>query len=94
MELSPTHKRHFALKRRVVAIMALERRLAAWLQGWTLLVIAAFAAKGVFVEVPWVAVAIMGGVETGIVCAVILVGMWKWRTEYARRETELKLLGN
>lgn len=77
--------------------MASTRRLedvvAKWLQGWTVLVVAAFVSKAFIEEIPWFAVAAVAGGHTALYLLLLLTNARRWRLEFKRQELERRHLG-
>jgi len=83
-------QQHDRLVARRQALYKLETRLAAWMQGWIILVALMFIIK-VFVDgLPWWVVAVVASGQSVLFALTTLEYHVRWRTELARKKIEEK----
>lgn len=94
METSPLKRRYFRLQAAVQRAAEWERRTGAWVQGWSLITAASFAAKLFVVpELQWRVVACIAGAQSGLVLLLWVMNAWRWKLQIAKRHAEMKILG-
>ena len=81
-------QKHDRVLRRCNKLLRLERRIAAWMQGWGGIVGAIFVAKLAIDAIPWWAVAAVAGLHTALFWPLNAVNVYKYRTFIKRAEAE------
>lgn len=72
------HRRFFVARRRLHWLARIEKRLAAWVAGWTLVVVAAWCLRGYEPEmVTWKMVAGTGAVQVVLIWVLAICNAWR-----------------
>lgn len=81
-------QKHDRLLRRCNKLVRIERRVAAWIQGWAAIVVMAFVIKMAIDAIPWWAIAAVAGFQTALFWLLNAVNVYKYRTFRQRAEAE------